>query len=381
MMQSATVSALLIACGHLEPMIGLSYQKWKSPTPMTSEDKNYVAAWVDYDTDKVIVLERADNGKLYRKTYESRYFFYVPDDDGEHESIHGDKLVKAEFGSRAEYEHAKRHFPVKFESDIAPIKRILMEEYYGRPTPNVHYAFLDIETDYSQKLGFSGPTNPYAAINAITIWQSWTGKFFTYAIPPQGWTGKVDDLYCELNRLIEKKQLRENMIPEIKLCSDELELLQHMIRDLEDADIISGWNSEFFDLPYIAERLKLAGGERLLAKLDYIGTRPPKMEMINRFGSEEPIYKLCGKAHLDYMRLFQKFTFEGRSSYSLGNILQEEVGVGKLDYEGTLEQLYNGTSVPDIKGISYEDVEKMENTHYKKLRQRALLLAEKERRK
>jgi DNA polymerase elongation subunit (family B) len=63
--------------------------------------------------------------------------------------------------------------------------------------------------------------------------------------------------------------------------------------------------------------------------------------MVMRFGNEEPIYKFSGRSHLDYMKLFQKFTFEGRSSYALGNILQEEVGMGKLEYEGSLEQLYN----------------------------------------
>ena len=317
---------------------------------------NYVAAWVDYDVDKVIVLERDDGGKVTRVKYNPPYYFFIQDDEGEYESIFGDKLIKAEFESREQYEQAKRHFPDKFESDIAPLKRVLMDNYYGVKTPTVHYAFLDIEVDYSQKIGFAGPTNPYAPINAVTIWQSWTGKFLTYVLAPPGWTGNKADLDNEITRLIKAGLLRDGQIPEIRICADEHELLGYMLVDITDADIISGWNSEFFDLPYIAERLLLAGGERMLSRLDWLGTRPPKKEMVNRFGTEEPIYRLTGRAHLDYMRLFQKFTFEGRTSYALGNILQEEVGVGKLDYEGTLEQLYNN-DFPTFIAYNFRDVD------------------------
>lgn len=306
-----------------------------------SDTRNYVAAWVDYKSDKIIVLERDDEGKLFRKRYNPPYYFYVPDEEGDYTSIFGHKLLRAEFESRDEYELAKRSFPHRFESDIPPIKRVLMDTYYGRPTPRVNYAFLDIEVDYAQKIGFAGPQNPYAPINAVSIYQSWTGKFISLVLAPPGWVGTTDDLYAEINRLIESKELREGIIPEITICRDEIELLSKMCDALENADILSGWNSEFYDMPYICERLLINGGDQMLARIEHVGVRLPKKEMQNRFGTEEPIYKFTAKAHLDYMRLFQKFTFEGRTSYALGNILQDEVGVGKIEYEGTLEHLYN----------------------------------------
>src|SRR5690606_19811946 len=117
---------------------------------MTEDTRNYVAAWVDWNADKIIVLERDKDGKLFRKRYNPPYYFYVLDEEGEYESIFGDKLTKAEFESRAEYEYAKRHFPAnqRFESDIQPLKRVLMDYYYDKPAPLVHYAFIDIEVDY-----------------------------------------------------------------------------------------------------------------------------------------------------------------------------------------------------------------------------------------
>lgn len=388
-----------------------------------TDTKNYVAAWADYRTDKIIVLERDSSGALFKKRYNPPYYFYVPSEDGEYTSMFGDKLARAEFDSREQYEYAKRHFPQKFESDINPLKRVLMDYYYGKPTPTVYTAFLDIEVDYRAKTsepttvikiretqqpginsasngveeitvnelrslpvtslhgyevwdemtdnwvsaeisrhlytgpaGFSSPTNPYAAINAVTVYQSWSNKFLTAVIPPKGWAGDTKTILAAFHELIEKNELRSGILPEIHICADEYELLLKMMRWIEPADILSGWNSEFFDIPYICERLLLAGGESLLAKIDHLGVRLPKKEMVSRFGTDEPIWKLTGRSHLDYMRLFQKFTFEGRVSYALGNILQEELGLGKLEYEGSLEQLYN-KDFPHFVAYNFRDVD------------------------
>ena len=64
-----------------------------------------------------------------------------------------------------------------------------------------------------------------------------------------------------------------------------------------------------------------------------------------------------GRSHLDYLDLFKKFTFEGRVSYALGNIGEEEVQVPKLDHDGSLEQLYKGTYRPDVTDMTLEDAD------------------------
>lgn len=320
-------------------------------------DRNYVAAWMDYKADKVIVLERDQQGALHRKAFNPPYYFYIPDEEGEYTSLYGDKLMKAEFDSKQMYDEAKRQFDKKFESDIQPLKRLLMDRYYNVPRPIVNYAFLDIEVDYQQAIGFAGPSNPYGIINAITIYQSWTKKFLTYAVAPEEYEGDTQQLLDRINQLVAEKQLREGYIPEITICRDEYELLTRMLNDIQEADIISGWNSEFYDIPYICERLLLAGGERLLSRMEHLGVPLPRKEMVNHFGSEEPIYKFAGRSHLDYQKLFMKFTFEGRVSYALGNILQEEVGVGKLEHgHASLERLYHD-DFPTFVAYNFRDVD------------------------
>lgn len=327
---------------------------------MTQTDSNYVAIWNDFQSGQIIVLERDTSGNLQRVRYNPPYYFYVPNPSGTYESIFGDKLLRLEFDSRDEYEQAKRHHPIKFESDISPVKRVLMDSYYNKPAPNVHFALLDIEVNYSSATGgFSSPSNPYAEINAVTVYQSWTKKYLTAVIPPDGWTGSKEHIYEIFDKLAAAGKVNSDR-PEIFICESEYQLLTHMLGWIQNSDIISGWNSEFYDLPYICERLLRCGGEKMLSKIDHLGVRNPRKEVAQRFGSEEIVYRLTARSHLDYMDLFKKFASGGRTSYSLGNILEEEVGLGKLDYDGTLEQLYKGTHIigdPSMTWAESDDAE------------------------
>ena len=110
----------------------------------------------------------------------------------------------------------------------------------------------------------------------------------------------------------------------------------------------------------------------------FVGCKKPRQGEVDKFGSPEITYTIYGRSHLDYKDLFEKFTFEGRESYALANILAEEVDHGKLHYEGTLEQLYHGTYNP----TPAADLNKMEGP--RRLNEgtllRARLLAEKQKR-
>lgn len=214
-------------------------------------------------------MERDAVGSPQRVAYDAPYYFYVESEDGTDKSIFGETLSKIEARTRREFEAAKQYGRTRsfklFESDIPPVKRILMDRYYDRPAPPVHCAFIDIEVDYTQSQGFAGPTNPYAPINAVTVYQSWTASFLTAAVLPPGWHGDINNLRAKIQQLIDQKELPADHQPDIHICVDEHALVTFMLGWTADADIISGWNSELFDLPYVCERL--LGGESLLTKL------------------------------------------------------------------------------------------------------------------
>ena len=303
-----------------------------------TERANYIGAYHSYDIDAVIVWERDENG---RRPVEHRapWYFYAPDENGKYKSIYGRQLTRLDFKDRDAFNAALRSYPRgdSHESDIPPMFKVLMNEYHNLPTPIVHYAFLDIEVDCKSNLGFSDPSNPYASINAVTIYQSWTQKYLTYAVPPNGWKNNKE-FEVELDKLWKEHEL--GFERNIVICRTEEELLKNLVRDIQDADIISGWNSEFFDLPYIMKRLERIA-PRLVQDMSFKGCKPPREATVERFGSPTIVYSLNGRTHLDSLDLFKKFTFEGRTSYSLANIASDELDIPKLHYEGTLEQLYN----------------------------------------
>lgn len=337
-------------------------------------DSSYISAQHDYGSDKIMIWERpvAGGARSLRVVDPPRYF-YVPDEDGTYLSITGVKLRKEVFDTEDDFKFARKKYPLSFESDIRPEARALMDNYYDRPTPIVHYAFLDIEVDYDPKLGWSSPENPYAPINAITIYQSWTGQYLTYAVPPKGWK---DDGTFQTKIKLMWQDSKLDFEPNVVLCKNEHDLLLYMLGDIEDADIISGWNSEFFDNPYIVKRLEKVLGKRAPAGMCFKGAKPPEERIVNRFGTPAITYTLYGRTHLDYLDLFKKFTFEGRVSYSLANIAAEELDVPKLDYPGTLAELYHGTYVPDTTNETWDTAtarkDKLESLNVK----RALLLQE-----
>lgn len=303
---------------------------------------NYISAYHDYDRDQILVWERCDGERVLTR-HKAEYYFYIPQEGGEYKGYDGKDLVRLDFDSGDELRAAVRQYPERYESDIQPLLKTLMNKYYDRPTPVVNYAFLDIESDVNMSLGFPSPANPYAIINAITIYQSWTKKYITLAVAPivdgKRWGGTLQDIYARYDELAAEGKLNANQKPEITLCLNEADLMVKMLEEIQDADIVSGWNSEFYDIPYIVRRLELVL-PRLLHKLCFPGTKPPRARQVEKFGNQETVYSLHGRTHLDYKDLFQKFTFEGRESYALGNILEQEIGMSKVHYEGTLEQLY-----------------------------------------
>lgn len=307
-------------------------------------DTNFVSCIEDYEQDKVLVWERPiGGGPRTLKKYTPPRYFYIDDENGEHVTITNNRVRKLEFDNGFEfnqYVRAAIDAGSAYESDIRPDSRILMNEYFGRPTPVINYAFLDIEVDVKKGSGWATPKNAYAPINGLTLWQSWTNSFKCYAVPPTQWSDAERDAF-DADVEAYAKEHSMSFLPEFVLCRNEEELLSKFISDIQDADLLSGWNSELFDIPYIVARLRVVYGDRGPNKLCFNGAGSPRMRTVEVFGNEEIAYELKGRSHVDYMDAFKKFTFEGRTSYSLANIAAEELDIDKIDTGLSFEELYN----------------------------------------
>lgn len=298
---------------------------------------NFIDAYYDYRKETVVVWEKV-NGKRQTKRYPAPYYFYYDDPNGTHTSIFGDCLARYDAESKSEFEKAKEKKRRTFESDISPLDKILQNLYYGLEAPVLNYSLLDIEVDYDKARGFSSPENPYAPINAITIFNQWENQYYTVAIPPpawrqSGWVGEEGLKHID-------KDLQERSV--IILVSSEHELLEVTLDLIAEADVISGWNSENFDLPYLVKRSEMVLGAGKTRAWSFPDANPPYFkDVVGNFGKTEIHCVISGRVHLDYLELFKKFTFGSRESYSLAAISAEEVPhVEKLDYPGSLDGLY-----------------------------------------
>ena len=116
---------------------------------------------------------------------------------------------------------------------------------------------------------------------------------------------------------------------EYRLCKDEKDLLGQFIDDWEYycPDIITGWNTEFFDIPYLCNRIKQVLGEDELKRLS--PWKSVHDRDVYQMGRSHQIYNIQGIAHLDYFDLYRKFTYTAQESYRLDHIAKVELGEQK----------------------------------------------------
>jgi len=112
--------------------------------------------------------------------------------------------------------------------------------------------------------------------------------------------------------------------PDCFLMEREEDLLSTFLDLIEDADILSGWNSEGYDIPYCVNRIT-----KVLSKDDTrrfcLWNQLPKKREFERFGASNITFDTIGRVHMDYMQLYRKYTYEERHSYSLDAIGEHEL--------------------------------------------------------
>ena len=290
---------------------------------------SYVDGIWDRDKDTIFVVERdPKKGRIYQE-YPARYTFYYPDQRGKYKSIYGENLSKVVTRSYKDFQKEQRiHSSHKlYESDINPIFKTLEENYLGAEPPKLNVAFFDIEVDFDPERGYASPDDAFMPITAIAVHLQWLDTLVCLAVPPKTLT---------MEQAIEQVE----DFPNTHLFETEAEMLEMFLQLIEDADVLSGWNSEGFDIPYTVNRVTKA-----LSKEDTrrfcLWNQFPKKREYEKYGKTAITYDLVGRVHLDSLELYRKYTYEERHSYRLDAIGEMEIGETKTVYEGTLDQLYN----------------------------------------
>ena len=292
-------------------------------------DMSYVDAWFDRDNDVVKVVERNKDGKREFKDIPARYSFYYDDARGKHQSIHGTPVSKVVCKTQKDFrkEMAIHSNKKLYEADINQVFVCLSENYINAEPPKLHVAWFDIEVDFDPERGYASPDDAFMPITSIAVHLQWLNTMICLAVPPKTMT---------------MEQAKESIkdIPDTMLFETEAEMLDTFLDIIQDADILSGWNSEGFDIPYTVNRVTKALSKEDTRRFCLFNQFPKRREY-EKFGKQAVTYDLIGRVHLDSLELYRKYTYEERHTYRLDAIGEIEVGENKVPYEGTLDQLYN----------------------------------------
>ena len=289
------------------------------------------------DKDQIHVIERDKSGKKLKRDYDIKHKFYFEDPKGSYESINGVKCSKFETTKNHEYiaklREIERSQLKHFEHGHNPIFRCLEENYKNSPTPNLNIVFLDIETDFHPIKGFADPIDPFNRITAITVYRKWDDVLATVVLKPD--VPETDPNFLTFEEAEEITSKFENCT----LCNDEEMLFEIFFQLIDDADLLSGWNSLGYDIPYLVNRCARILGMEQTKRFNAFDVLP-KVKKYIKYGKERKSYDLVGRVHLDYLDLYQKHSQSEMSSYRLDYIGFVEVGEHKVQYDGTLDQLY-----------------------------------------
>ena len=128
------------------------------------------------------------------------------------------------------------------------------------------------------------------------------------------------------------------------LCEDEYNLIDRFLEWWQQVspDVITGWNCELYDIPYIVRRIERLMGEKVVRKLSPWGN--VRQREIQMHGRPQITCELAGISVIDYLDLYKKFTYTNQESYRLDHIAFVELGQRKLDHSefDTFKDFYTG---------------------------------------
>lgn len=229
---------------------------------------------------------------------------------GKYRSLYGDELERVTSFNDGD--------PNLFESDVAPEMRILIDKYESSDDPSKGHNVVTIDIEVSSEGGFPDITAGDKTITAIALHDQLTNKYHCLVLDPQGKIGSND---------------HDNVI--IRSFRTEEHLLDFFLLKWEEFSptIVTGWNTNGFDLPYLYNRIRSVLGKSKGYKLSPIG-----IAYQNKFNRKMTI---AGISCLDYLELYKKFLGVMKPSYSLANVAKdEELKSQKLVYKGSLNDLY-----------------------------------------
>ena len=262
---------------------------------------------VYYEKEKNIIHCWDDEKGYYTSKY--RRYAYVRDGNGAHQSIHGERLKKLNWWK------AEDDLQL-YESDVNEVTRFLIDNYGDSDESSVGHTVLTFDIEVEMISGLPDIDKASNEVTAIAGHDSVTNDYFVYVV------NKGE----KINKTIKGAQVQS--------FDSEDELLMAFLNKWQEINptIVTGWNIDYFDVTYLYNRLKNKFGERLANKLSPIGKV--------HYNKYRKRYIIAGVSALDYLALYKCYTYTELPNYRLDTVATTELGRGKIEYEGNLDQLF-----------------------------------------
>jgi DNA polymerase elongation subunit (family B) len=234
-----------------------------------------------------------------------------------HQGLKGESLKKVYNWDR---EDPRMHYSDHTRGNIHT--KFLIDKYGDDDTPSVTHreVFFDIEIEMG---GALTPEYIKSAPKPVTSIAWWDRQVDEWKIVIVDKEGKLEHTFDSQGR---------EVIP----VSRETDLLDKFVSMMEEVqpDILVGYNSDYFDIPYLYYRIKNTMGKRTASRMSPINI------IEERHWSEEMPIRIAGVASLDYIRLHKKYSFKDEPSYKLDSLGEKYVDQKKIEYEGSLDRLF-----------------------------------------
>ena len=236
-------------------------------------------------------------------------YAYEPAQRGEYKSIYGDSLTKI-------YKF-KGDDPNLFESDVPETTRALVDMYSDSDDVSDGHIILTYDIECEMTSGIPDPLEATNELTSIALHDSATKQAWVLVMDKEG-------------KMVEKTTDKCIVFP----FRDERDMLAKYLDlyEMINPSIVTGWNIDFFDTPMLYNRIKRLMGEKQANRLSPIG---------QCFWSPyRKRYFMAGVSYLDYITLYKNYNFGELPNYRLDTIAQKELGRGKIEYDGNLDQLF-----------------------------------------
>ena len=282
-----------------------------------------------------VLLRGYENGKRVQHAIHYKPYLFVGSriKDTDYRTIKGKPVDKIEFGSVYEAREFLRKYKGVDGMDIYGLTNFIYTFIHDHYPGTIDYdpkliSVVSIDIETSAEGGFPDIQSADKEITAITI--SKKGKMVVLGYNdfkiPQGEEDNITYLQCE----------------------SESDLLNKFIKVWRSTqfipDVVTGWNCEFFDMPYIINRISRIIGPESAKRLSPWGII--SYREVEIAGRQYSIPEIVGITILDYMQLYKKFSFTMQESYKLDYIAQVVLGERKLDYDAlgyaNLDEFYKG---------------------------------------